>query len=104
MGNIVVNSVFVDNKNHHFDAKSEIKLSVTVAIGRDRDLEQELTIKKMSSMWVAEIAMDEFPGQESPEDACNKLSEWLLALSRGVKGKNIKHLNIEKMFNRKYFK
>lgn len=48
--------------------------------------------------WVAEIVIDGMPDQYSPEDAADKLSSYLLAMSKAVKGRNIKHLNIGNMF------
>jgi hypothetical protein len=49
--------------------------------------------------WTASIDISGMPDQKSPADCADKLSKYLLELSRAVKAKNIKHLNIDSAFN-----
>ena len=49
--------------------------------------------------WTASMGIGGMPDQKSPADCADKLSKYLLELSRAVKAKNIKHLNIDSLFN-----
>ena len=49
--------------------------------------------------WTAEVVIGDMLAQESAEDAADRLSKYLLVMSKAVKAKNIKHLNLDKMFN-----
>ena len=49
--------------------------------------------------WVASVTIDGMTAQETPEEAADRLSKYLYVMSKAVKGKNIKHLNIGGMFN-----
>lgn len=54
--------------------------------------------------WRASISIGDMPAQDSPEDAADKLSDYLLAMSKAVKGRKIKCLNLDGMFRPKYIK
>ncbi len=49
--------------------------------------------------WVASMNICDMTPQESPETAGDRLSQYLLAMSKAVKGRNIKHLKMSTMFN-----
>ena len=49
--------------------------------------------------WTASMGISGMPDQKSPADCADKLSKYLLELSRAVKAKNIKHLSIDSLFN-----
>ena len=51
-----------------------------------------------SGKWVAEMTIGDMTEQDTPEDAGDRLSAYLLAMSKAVKGKNIKHINMAGMF------
>jgi len=49
--------------------------------------------------WISSMSIgQDMPVQSTPEEAADRLSLYLLALSKAVKGKNIKHINMDKMF------
>jgi len=49
--------------------------------------------------WIAEVIVSGMTSQGSPEDAADRLSLYLLTLSKAVKSRNIKHLNLIDMFS-----
>ncbi|WP_020408910.1 hypothetical protein [Hahella ganghwensis] len=55
----------------------------------DTMLQQKLTIygnpRTVPTTWTAEIAMDDFPPQESPGDAANKLADWLERIAASIR-------------------
>lgn len=51
-----------------------------------------------TDVWTAKMVIDEMSPQDTPEDAGDRLSAYLLAMSKAVKGKNIKHLKMSTMF------
>lgn len=52
--------------------------------------------------WTAEMKFDNMPPQETPEEAIERMGLYLQALRKAVKGKNIKHLNIDGLFKPKH--
>ena len=48
-------------------------------------LEQKLYIEKQFGKWTASIAFDDFPEQESGEDAALKLAEWMDRLAKAIR-------------------
>lgn len=77
-------------------------INIAVPIDNSTTLDQDMTIERVDGKWVASIALDEFPAQDTAELAADKLGKWLFALSKGVKGKNIKHLKLGDIFKAKY--
>ena len=49
--------------------------------------------------WTASMNVCDMTPQQTPEDAGDRLSAYLLAMSKAVKGRNIKHLKMNTMFN-----
>ena len=49
--------------------------------------------------WTASMDICDMTPQESPEEAGDRLSQYLLAMSKAVKGRNIKHLKMNTMFD-----
>jgi hypothetical protein len=49
--------------------------------------------------WIASIAAGGVPLEKTPEAAADQLSAYLLAMSEAVKSKNIKHINMNNMFD-----
>lgn len=66
---------------------------------RGRGYESEVKFKEEYGKWSAEVLIDGMTSQESAEDAADRLSKYLLVMSKAVKAKNIKHLNIGGMFD-----
>lgn len=66
---------------------------------RGRGCESNVKFTEEYGKWVAEVTIGDMTSQESAEDAADRLSKYLLVMSRAVKAKNIKHLNLGKMFN-----
>ena len=62
-------------------------INVKVPLNNSISLDQDMTVRRVNGKWVAMIEFDSFPGQETPEAAVDKLGQWLLALSKGVKGR-----------------
>lgn len=52
-----------------------------------------------SGNWTASMNICDMSPQESPEAAGDRLSQYLLAMSKAVKGRNIKHLKMSTMFD-----
>lgn len=52
--------------------------------------------------WTAIISFDDMPNQNTPEDAIERLGLYCRKMSTALKGKNIKHLSINELFNPKY--
>jgi hypothetical protein len=52
-------------------------------------VEQTLTITSADGLfeptWIATVALDDFPPQKTPEDAANKLADWLERLASAIK-------------------
>ena len=78
-------------------------INVKVPLNNQTSLDQDMTVKRVDGKWIATIEFDSFPNQETPEAAVDKLGQWLSALSKGVKGKNIKHLKLGEIFKPKSF-
>ncbi len=51
-----------------------------------------------SDCWTAQMLINDMSPQSTPEDAGDRLSAYLLSMSKAVKGKNIKHLKMSSMF------
>lgn len=85
------------------DGEITATVNVAVALNSRTTLDQDITIKRVDGKWVATVALDEFPEQDTAEQAVDKLGSWLLALSKGVKGRNIKHLKLNDIFKPKSF-
>ena len=64
--------------------------------------ETDVDIYEKEEGWVAEIKIEDMPPQSSPEEAADRLSLYLEKLSKAIKGKNIKHLNIDSLFKPVY--
>ena len=51
-----------------------------------------------SGEWTASMNICDMSPQTTPEDAGDRLSAYLLAMSKAVKGRNIKHIKMMTMF------
>lgn len=61
--------------------------------------ETDVILKKNDhGEWTAEMKFDNMPPQETPEEAIDRMRLYLQALSKAVKGRNIKHLNLDSLF------
>lgn len=49
--------------------------------------------------WTASMCFDDMPPQSSPEDAIDRMGLYLRSMAKAMKGRNIKHLNIDDLFN-----
>ena len=104
MGRVLLKSIDIEKVESLYHG-GEIKavVNVKVPLNNSTSLDQDMTIQRVDGRWVATIEFDSFPEQETPEDAVDKLGQWLLALSKGVKGRNIKYLKLSEMFKAKNF-
>lgn len=48
--------------------------------------------------WVAEMTFSDMPGQESPEDAIDRMGLYLRCMAKAMKGKHIKPLHVDTIF------
>ncbi|EQB2066947.1 TPA: hypothetical protein PXJ50_001658 [Yersinia enterocolitica] len=48
-------------------------------------LDQQVTLTCKGGVWTAQIALDEFPGHNSPAAAMDELSDWLIRLGLATK-------------------
>lgn len=48
--------------------------------------------------WTAEMKFDDMPPQETPEEAIDRMGLYLREMAKAMKGKDIKHLNIDNLF------
>lgn len=83
------------------DGEVTAVINVKVPLNNSTSLDQDMTVQRVGGKWVATIEFDSFPSQETPEAAVDKLGQWLLALSKGVKGRNIKYLKLGELFKAK---
>ena len=104
MTRIKLKSVEVRKNESTWQDREAVKavVNVTVPLPNRRSLEQDVTIQRIGDKWYATVALDDFPAQETPEAAADKLSQWLLSLSKGIKGRNIKYLRLAELFNPKH--
>jgi hypothetical protein len=86
-------------------SEDEYVINFNQDISRGRGYEADVAfIGDGSGGWIAEVIISGMKSQASPEDAADKLSTYLLAMSKAVKAKNIKHLNASEMFASKFKK
>ncbi|PSV00717.1 hypothetical protein [Photobacterium kishitanii] len=104
MGLISVKSVAITKTPFDMTEKTIILDLEVPLTSMNKVLNQELKLIYRNGQWLAEISIDQIPLQDTPEAACERLSLWLQALSKGVKGKNIKHLRLGGLFKEKRFK
>jgi len=52
--------------------------------------------------WTAEMTFDDMPVQETPGEAIDRMGLYLRQMATAMKGKNIKHLNIDNLFQTVY--
>lgn len=80
--------------------EDEFQINFHNMLDRGTGYESTVTFKRNENYgtWTAEMTIGEMPAQDSPEDAADRMSQYLLALSKAVKGRNIKHLDISRMF------
>ena len=82
--------------------KSQFTINFNARFGKDNSGGYETDVNFIGDDcggWIAEVMIGDMTSQGSPEEAADRLSLYLLALSRAVKGKNIKHLNLMNMFS-----
>tara|TARA_R110000772_G_C13230875_1_gene432745 strand:- start:850 stop:1137 length:288 start_codon:yes stop_codon:yes gene_type:complete len=82
--------------------KSQFTINFNARFGKDYSGGYETDVNFIGDDcggWIAEVMIGDMASQGSPEQAADRLSLYLLALSRAVKGKNIKHLNLMNMFS-----
>ncbi|MFW5398400.1 hypothetical protein V2A85_01695 [Yersinia sp. 1252 StPb PI] len=61
-------------------------------------LEQLVTLTCQGGVWTAQIALDEFPGRNSPAAAMGKLSEWLIRLGLATNVSNTLRTQLEALW------
>lgn len=76
---------FVFNVCHMIDAKTS--------------LDQDMVLEFVNGRWIASIAFDDFPPQDTPSLAVGKLSKWLATLSKACDAESIKALDLERLTN-----
>jgi len=73
--------------------------NVTSSLDSKTLLDQDMTLEMVNGKWLASIAFDDFPSQDTPSAAVSKLSEWLITLSNACDSESIKHLDLERLTN-----
>ena len=83
--------------------KDQFKVSVHNMLKGVRGTGYEDTVtftQRDNGGWIAHMSLGvDMPAQGTPEEAADRLSLYLEAMSKAVKGKNIKHLNLGTMFD-----
>ncbi|AUR81992.1 hypothetical protein NVP1017O_23 [Vibrio phage 1.017.O._10N.286.55.C11] len=104
MGRVLLKSIERKEPDGCWD-DGEIKaiVNVKVPLNNSTSLDQDMTVQRVGGKWIATIEFDSFPHQDTVEDAVDKLGSWLLALSKGVKGRYVKHLKLGEIFKSKNF-
>lgn len=75
--------------------KVEAVVNVSGDFDRSNGLEQNLTLTKNDQgRWVAQIALDDFPPQETPELAVQRLQLWLKTLAKSLNQRKFKKINL----------
>lgn len=78
--------------------ESKIVINVVGSVDSKTSVEQDMTLTKdQYGRWIATIALDDFPRKESPEEAAERLSQWLSALSKGIKKSTIKKMKLNQL-------
>lgn len=49
--------------------------------------------------WTASMSFSDMPPQDTPEDAIDRMGLYLREMAKAMKGRNIKHLKIDSIFN-----
>jgi len=61
--------------------------------------ETDVTLEnKYGNGWTAEMMFCDMPAQETPEEAIDRMGLYLRSMAKAMKGRNIKHLNIDELF------
>lgn len=61
-------------------------------------LDQLVTLTCQSGVWTAQIALDEFPGHNSPAAAMDELSDWLIRLGLATRVSNTLRSQLEALW------
>lgn len=81
------------------EEKAEINFHTTIDQKRGTGYETNLTLRNLDGNgWVAVMNFTDMPKQETPEEAIDRMGLYLRNMAKVMKGKNIKHLNIDKLF------
>ena len=51
-----------------------------------------------NGQWVCEMSFTGMPPQDTPEEAIDRMGLYLRNMAKTMKGKNIKHLNVDSLF------
>ena len=81
---------------------AKVKVQVNLDSRGSTGYNTDVRIYKSENGWAAMIAFDDMPAQESPEAAFQRLGLYCQCMAKALKGKNIKHLNIDGLFKPKH--
>lgn len=84
--------------------ESVINFHVNLDTRGSRGYETDLVIKHDvdTDRWTAEMFFTDMPPQESVADAVDRLGLYLQHMSKAMRSKNVKHLNIDTLFKPAY--
>lgn len=77
---------------------AEINFHVPLDVRGASGYETNVRLIKKGDGWVAEMQFNDMPPQSTPEEAIDRLGLYLKSMSKSVKGRNIKHLNVDGLF------
>lgn len=85
----------VQLKTLHCDGSVKILEYCVAHNNGSSTVDQKLTIEMLNGKWVARIAMDEFPAQDTAKAAAHKLGDWLVRLGQSINEENEQFESIE---------
>ena len=78
------------------------KIEVVVPLGDGQSLEQTITVLERSGKWYATITLDDHPGRNTPEEAVERLGDWLKALAKPMKKSHFRKFRLNEIFKPKH--
>ena len=80
--------------------KAEIE--ITVPLPDRQSLEQSIKIMESGGKWYATVTLNDHPGRDTPEEAVERLGEWLAALAKPMKKSHFKKFRLNELFKSKH--
>ncbi|CAM0006550.1 hypothetical protein VPH234P10_0016 [Vibrio phage 234P10] len=95
MGTIKLKKIEKDEAVINF----HVNLDARGSSGYETDITLRNTGRHGFSEWTCEMSFTNMPPQCSPEEAVDRMGLYLRNMAKAMKGKNIKHLNVDTLFD-----
>ena len=85
-------------------SSKQVVINIAVQLHDGITLDQDMVLTQCpSGKWSATINLDNFPAKDTPEDAAERLSIWLYALSKGIRKSKVKKFNLKLLVSKLKF-